>query len=142
MMTSTDTVRPNPIFGSNLGAGLARRNFTKVCPNGFGDGYNSYAHSMGWFKGHLYVGTSRATLALLKHGANGGMKDVRLDIWPVEMPAPVYSREFELNQARAEIWRYNPETGAWRWVHRAPMVYGTDGTYMSRELGYRAMVVY
>src|SRR5215216_122700 len=125
-----------------VGIGLSRRQFTKTCQNGFGDGYNSYAHSMAWFKDHLFVGTSRATMALIKAGAGGGMRDLRLDIWPVEIPNPVYSPEFELNQARAEIWRYEPETGAWTWVHQAPMVHGTDGTYMSRELGYRAMTVF
>jgi hypothetical protein len=133
---------PRPFPQSGISVGLARPNFAKTCENGFGDGYNSYAHSMAWYKGQLYVGTSRATLALLKNGANGGMKDVRLDVWPVEMPYRVYTREFELNMARAEIWRYSPETDTWRWVHQAPMVYGTDGTYMSRELGYRAMTVF
>ena len=118
--------------------GLSRRYFSKISANGFGDGNNSYAHSMAWFRGELYVGTSRATMALLR----GGMTDVTLDVWPVEMRHRVYSREFELEQARAEIWRYRTETGAWTRVHQAPMVYGSDGTYMSRDLGYRAMVVF
>ena len=59
--------------------GLSRRHFVQTCPNGFGDGNNSYAHSMAWFNGYVYVGTSRATMALIK----GGMTDVRLDVWPV-----------------------------------------------------------
>jgi hypothetical protein len=123
---------------AEAGAGMARRHFTKICANGFGDGNNSYAHSMAWFRGQVYVGTSRATMALIK----GGMTDIRLEFWPVEMRNPVYSREFELQQARAEIWRYTPETGTWERVHQAPMVYGSDGTYMSRDLGYRAMTVF
>jgi hypothetical protein len=141
-MTEPNSIGMSPFPKPGVGVGLSRQHFTKPCENGFGDRYNAYAHSMAWYKDHLFVGTSRATLALLKGGANGGMKDVRLDVWPVDMPYRVYTPEFELNMARAEIWRYNPKTGAWTWVHQAPMVYGTDGTYMSRELGYRAMTVF
>ena len=122
--------------------GLSRRDFRKVAPNGFGDGNNSYCHSMAWFQGHVYAGTSRATMALLGAGDKGGMKDVSLDVWPVEMTARVYSREFELTQARAEIWRMNPYEGIWRRVFQAPLVRGVDGTLMSRDLGYRAMCVF
>jgi hypothetical protein len=141
-MTHADGLGMSAFPQLGTGVGLSRRHFAKTCQNGFGDGYNSYAHSIAWFKDHLFVGTSRATMALIKAGAGGGMKDLRLDVWPVEISHPVYSREFELQQARAEIWRYKPETGAWTWVHQAPMVHGTDGTYMSRELGYRAMAVF
>lgn len=137
-MKKPSNIVANSFSSPGGGVGLSRRHFIKTCQNGFGDGNNSYAHSMGWFGGHLFVGTSRATMALIK----GGMSDVRLDVWPVEMANPVYSRDFELKQARAEIWRYAPETGAWARVHQAPMVFGTDGTYMSRDLGYRAMTVF
>jgi hypothetical protein len=136
---------PAPRFQTVPGlpaAGLARKDFRKASVNGFGDGSNSYAHSMIWFEGHVYVGTSRATMALLGAGDKGGMKDVNLDIWPVEMPWRVYSREFELYQARAEIWRMNPAEGVWRRVFQAPMVRGVDATLMSRDLGYRAMCVF
>ena len=122
--------------------GLSRDEFRKVCDNGFGDRNNSYAHSMAYFKGHVYVGTSRATLALLAGGDQGGMKDVVLDVWPVEVTHRVFTRKFEAQQARAEIWRLNPALGDWQRVHRAPMVHGRDGTWMSRELGYRAMAVF
>ncbi len=122
--------------------GLSRADFRKVCPNGFGDGYNAYAHSMAWFRGHVYAGTSRATMALLGAGDRGGMKDVSLDVWPVELTHRVYTPEFEETQARAEIWRMDPLVGAWERVFQAPMVLGRDGTRMSRDLGYRAMAVF
>ena len=35
------------------------RDFKRVAYGGFGDGQNAYAHSMAWFDGHLYVGTTR-----------------------------------------------------------------------------------
>ncbi len=124
------------------GYGLNRADFRQVSENGFGDGDNSYAHSMAYYKDHILVGTSRATMALLGAGDKGGMKDVSLDAWPVEIKHRVYSQEFETKRARAEIWRLNPETGEWKRVYQAPMVHGSDGTWMSRDLGYRAMAVF
>ncbi|MHC0053386.1 hypothetical protein [Actibacterium sp. D379-3] len=97
---------------------------------------------MAYYKGHVFAGTSRATMALLGGGDRGGMKDVQLDVWPVEVTHRVFTTEFETRQARAEIWRLNPATGVWRRMHQAPMVYGRDGTWMSRDLGYRAMAVF
>ena len=117
-MANSSSINGHPTPAAETGAGMGRRHFTKICANGFGDGNNSYAHSMAWFRGQVYVGTSRATMALIK----GGMTDIQLEFWPVEMRNPVYSREFELEQARAEIWRYTPETGVWQRVHQAPMV--------------------
>ncbi len=119
--------------------GLGLANFRKVCENGFGDGNNAYAHAMGWFEGHLYVGTTRANLALIK----SGMSYVKIDAWPVECPYPVYSKEFEYTQARAEIWRFDPLLGTWERRFQAPIVpSNTDGTDMARELGFRGMVIF
>ncbi|MGL5083579.1 MAG: hypothetical protein ACRC8A_19020 [Microcoleaceae cyanobacterium] len=118
--------------------GLHRANFRKICINGFGDGNNAYAHSMAWFKDHLYVGTTRANLCLLRHS----MKKITIDTWPVECPYPVYSSEFEQIQARAEIWRYSLVLDSWERVFQAPMVFGNTGEEMSRDLGYRGMVVF
>lgn len=129
-------------MGCKPSRGLSRNDFRKVSLNGFGDGNNSYAHSMEWFKGFVYTGTSRATMALLGAGDRGGMGDVSLDVWPVEIRHKVYTPEFEAEQARAEIWRMDPNVGDWTRVYRAPMVTGKDGTRMSRDLGYRAMAVF
>ncbi len=118
-------------------AGLSEHQFRKSCHNGFGDGNNAYAHSMAWFNNHLFVGTTRANLCLIRHS----MKQVNIDIWPVECPYPVYSPDFEKTQARAEIWRYSPG-GEWKRVFQAPMVLGSTGEWMSRDLGYRGMVVF
>jgi hypothetical protein len=49
-------------------AGLRRADFRKVCENGFGDGYNAYAHAMAWWENKLYVGTTRANLHLIQAG--------------------------------------------------------------------------
>lgn len=124
------------------GSGLSRDNFRKVSENGFGDGFNSYCHSMAYFNGKVFAGTSRATMALLGGGDKGGMSDVSLNIWPVEMHNRVFTPAFENHAARAEIWRMDPPAGKWSRVYQAPMVHGRDGTRMSRDLGYRAMAVY
>ncbi len=42
-------------------AALSQADFRLTADSGFGDGWNHYAHSMAWFRGRLYVGTSRAS---------------------------------------------------------------------------------
>ena len=46
--------------------GLRRGDFKRVAQGGFGDGLNAYAHSMAWFNGHLYVGTTRGNFPFMK----------------------------------------------------------------------------
>ena len=46
--------------------GLSLNNFRRVCENGFGDGHNSFAHSMAWFKDQLYIGTTRSNFQMIK----------------------------------------------------------------------------
>ena len=115
--------------------GLRQADFRKICKNGFGDGHNAYAYSMAWFGEHLYVGTSRANLMLLKFA----MPFVRMDVWPVECPHPNYSAPFEQNSARGEIWRYHPPSDLWTRAYQAPFTADADGEF-SRDLGYRGMV--
>ncbi len=142
-MVNNEQVRDtHQLIRSAAGPALGRDKFRKVSENGFGDGFNSYAHSMAYFRGQVFAGTSRATMALLGGGDKGGMADVSLNIWPVEMDHRVFTPEFENHAARAEIWRMDPPAGKWQRVYQAPMVIGRDGTRMSRDLGYRAMVVY
>ncbi len=118
--------------------GLHERDFRKISKNGFGDGYNAYAYSMAWFNGHIFVGTGRANLQLLKFA----MPFVKMDTWPVECPHPNYSREFEHQAARGEIWRYHPPSGVWARVFQAPLIVDKEGMEFSRDLGFRAMAVF
>lgn len=126
------------LSAEEMQAGLSFSRFRKICENGFGDGNNAYAHSMAWFRNHLYVGTTRANLCLIKNS----MKDLTIDHWPVECLYLNYSPEFEQLQARAEIWRYDPEEDFWERVFQAPMVMSNQGEEMSRDLGYRGMSVF
>ena len=106
--------------------------FKLIARNGFGDGINAYAHSMAWFKGCLYVATTRGNFPLMK-----AKLPIALDVWPVECP----QNPFDLD-LRAEIWRYEPLEETWKRVYKAPTIIGTDGKKIPRELGYRGMLVY
>ena len=118
--------------------GLDGADFRRVGPPGLGDGYNGYVYSMAWFKDHIFVGTSRANLILLKLA----MPFVKMDVWPVEVVVKNYSPEFEHGPARGEIWRYAPLAGTWTRVYQAPLVTDAEGVEFSRDLGYRAMMVF
>lgn len=112
--------------------GLMVEDFHKVAQNGFGDGLNSYAHSMAWFDDCLYVGTTRATLCMIKVNNPTAMQR-----WPVPCPS-----EIDDLDRRAQIWRFNPATGQWREVYRSPFILGPDGTELTRDIGYRGMAVF
>ena len=112
--------------------GLRRGDFKRVAQGGFGDGLNAYAHSMAWFNGHLYVGTTRGNFPFMKARLPIGM-----DVWPVECPEV----PFDLDM-RAEIWRYAPRDDRWERVHKAPTIIGSHGKPIPRELGLRGMLVY
>jgi len=118
--------------------GLRDSDFTKICENGFGDGFNAYAYSMAWFNDRIFVGVGRANLILLKFA----MPFVTIDQWPVATPHAPYTPEFEAEAARGEIWSYDPATGQWDCRYAAPMVKGVDGTEMRRHLGFRCMIVF
>lgn len=106
--------------------------FQRIAKNGFGDGLNAYAHSMAWFKGHLYVGTMRGNFPLMK-----ARLPISFERCPVECPDDPY--ELDL---RAEIWRYDPEKDLWERVFKAPWVKGSDGKKIPAYISFRGMVVY
>jgi hypothetical protein len=117
---------------------LTRADFRKVAANGFGDPGNAYAHSMTWFRNHLYVGTTRANLAnralQIRKNTPERMRGV---VWPVRIPTTYWE-----NNLRAEIWRFEPESGAWTNVYTAPMVKGKDGFDVPLSVGFRCMSVF
>ena len=111
--------------------GLGARDFRLIAQGGFGDGLNAYAHSMAWFKEHLYVATMRANFPLMKRRLPIGM-----DPWPVECPENPFSLDL-----RAEVWRYAPLLNQWERVHKSPLIQAADGEMIPRELGCRGMRV-
>ncbi len=113
-------------------AGLKKEDFRLIAHGGFNDGMNAYAHSMGWFNGHLYVATTRGNFPLMKKRLPIG-----LDPWPVECPEDPFDLDLH-----AEIWRYSPGDDSWERVLKAPTIIGSHGKPIPRELGYRGMLVY
>lgn len=122
---------PNP--------GLKFENFRKICDNGFGDGHNSYAHSMAWFKNHLYVGTTRSVFCMIQ--LQKFFREANLAVWPIVDGPEDVEGLYSLDR-RAQIWRYDPLKDSWQLVLVAPMVTGTTGELVAREIGYRAMAVF
>src|ERR1700686_5337583 len=105
----------------------------RVAGNGLGDGQNAYAHSMASYQGCLYVGTTRNNLCLIKTNP----KRDTLPVWPVKCPGDLYSLDM-----RAQIWRYDPPKNQWTRVYISPLVIGTKGRRVPRDIGYRNMVVF
>lgn len=122
--------RPNVTFG-----GLMAPDFTRVATGGFGDGGNSYAHSMAWFRGKLHVGTVRHLFCLLK--SSQPSLPHFMDPWPVRVPKDIFTLDL-----RGQIWRYDPSDGRWDLVYRSPIVVGPRGHEVPRDLGYRGMAVF
>ncbi len=116
----------------SIRAGLKKEDFRLIAHGGFGDGLNAYAHSMAWFKNQLYVATTRGNFPFMSSRLSIG-----LDTWPVECPED----PFELDM-RAEIWRYCPNSESWERIHKAPLITGSHGKLITREIGYRGMIVY
>jgi hypothetical protein len=104
-----------------------------IASAGFGDGENSYAHSMAWFNDRLYVGTTRNNLCMVR--TNPRRDTMRP--WPVRAPEDLYELDM-----RAQIWRHDPLDGTWSRVHLAPLVLGTEGRLVPREVGFRNMVAF
>lgn len=121
-------------FANKIGVypGFSEKDFTLIASGGFGDGLNSYSHSMTWFDGHLYVGTTRGNFPLMK-----ARLPIDLDPWPVECPA----NPFDLD-LRAEIWRYSPFNDTWERVFKAPTIIGSHGKPIPMMLGFRGMAAY
>jgi hypothetical protein len=104
--------------GSEDFARLAWRGFAEGVDGSHAEGSpnNSYAFSMAWFQGRLFVGTIRNA---------------------------VDAADQPLESLRAEIWRYTPGgvhglSGSWERVHRSPLLWFTDIPW---EIGYRNMLV-
>ena len=103
-----------------------------IANGGFGDGLNNYAHSMAWFKEHLYTATMRGNFPLMKRRL-----PIAMNPWPVECP----DNPFDLD-LRAEIWRYDISGKKWERMLKSPKIIGSHGKKIPREIGYRGMVVY
>lgn len=114
----------------------------KISTGGFGDPLNHYAHSGAWFKGRLFIGTSRANLQFLKLG------NLNVDIpqWPVNSLGFNYTPEFEEFVAPAEIWSISDELTdqfICNRVYQSPYhPLSTPDKPFRSEISYRSMCVF
>jgi hypothetical protein len=69
----------------HLARGLDLRHFRRIGEWGLGDPDNSYAHSFAWFKGCLYVGTSRNSLCMVKRRGRIAPPP-EMECWPCRSP--------------------------------------------------------
>ena len=125
------------------GLPLLEKDFAQVNEQGFGDRNNSWAWSMQWWRGKLYVGTSRAeectTMAALA---------LQLDIpglYPPTDPDVECTASPQDLPLQAEIWRYTPETATWERVFQSPNdveIPDHPGKFVARDMGFRGMTVF
>jgi hypothetical protein len=114
-----------------------------IARDGFGDSRNSYAWSMTWFKGALYVGTARSAICVENATIAYYLPDAgfyRREPMPgVSCPGTIHHADL-----RAEIWRYEPGAGRWSRVYRSPRVRNprSRGRLVARDIGYRGMLVH
>ncbi len=116
----------------------------QLARQGFGDQRNSYAWSMAWFKGKLYVGTARqelcvenATLDFYYPGRGYYTPNPASDI---NCPPNMYDMDLQ-----AEIWQYNPGTRHWKRVYQSPLDVTNPrapGKLVPRDIAFRGMTVY
>ncbi len=115
--------------------GLDLENFKQIGVRGVGDPHNAYAHSMVWFKGCVYVGTSRNNLWMVKRRGRI-VPPPEMECWPVNVPDPMPPEKM-----RAQILRYDPRREEWKLVYQSPLIM-RDGAPFTRDLGYRGMLVF
>jgi hypothetical protein len=123
---------PAPDIAEAQGS-AAPLDFNAISTNGFGDCMNTYAWSMAWFKGRLYVGTNRGSFL-------GGL----LQFLAIDPDFHCTGTDLGSDSA-AEIWRYTPETNTWERVFQSPgdvPVPDQPGTFIARDNGFRDMLVY
>ncbi len=122
---------------------LTAEDFSLAASQGFGDRQNSWAWSMQWWNGHLYVGTNRAwhcaeTAAFANAFPN-------LFTYPPDDPDVECTPTPEDLPLQAEIWRWTPETDTWERVYQSPAdvpLPGHPGKFVARDIGYRGMTVF
>jgi SAM-dependent methyltransferase len=118
--------------------GLRRAHFRRLAHNGFGDSRNSYAHSMNWFRGRLYVGTTRNIFQLVSIAPDPSTN--AFHIWPVPVEDGLDATSLD---QRCQIWRWSPPGGSWEMTFESPRVATDDGRHQVwRDFGYRTMLVY
>jgi len=111
-----------------------------VATGGFGDIHNTWAWSMAFFNGLLYVGTGRETYCVTSATAA-----IELNI-PALYPPAIgdCTADYHHLPLQAEIWQYNPATSIWTRVFQSDdslMTLDKAGAliHTARDIGYRGL---
>ncbi len=117
--------------------------FTLVAPQGFGDRQNTWAWSMAWFQGKLFVGTNRAYECVK---AQAKSQAYPFYSYPPKDPDVSCTADANDLPLQAEIWSYDPTSGIWNRVFQSPNTVPIPGTnpvkYTAQDIGFRGMLVY
>jgi hypothetical protein len=115
----------------------------KIAERGFGDPQNSYAWSMAWFKGKLYVGTGRSVMCVETAVTQYYFRTEPFYTTQPALGVRCPANEYDLD-LRAEIWQYTPQTGRWRRVYRSPADIRNPRArrkFLARDVAFRGMSV-
>jgi len=122
---------------------LAPYKCVQINEDGFGDPQNTYAWSMAWFKGKLYVGTNRNTQCVERAVIDAYLPELHFYTTFAEQncDCPPCPQDMDL---RAEIWAYTPETQQWARVFQSPHIPipSYPGKYVALDIGFRGMAVF
>lgn len=116
--------------------------FVQVNEQGFGDRQNSFAWSMQWWKGKLYVGIGRSFFCVYIATMDA---EIGTNLYRPSYPDVECAPTPQDLQLQAEIWRYTPETQTWERVFQSPNdvpIPGYPGKFVARDIGFRSMVVF
>ncbi len=117
------------------GFGLQAKDFAQAAPRGFGDRNNSWAQSMTWWQGNLYVGTSRQSICtalfsiyeyVVKPVFGQPLADQYFPYPPLDpdLSCPADGADLSF---QAEIWRWSPLTNTWQRVYQSPATLDNPG---------------
>jgi hypothetical protein len=116
------------------GRPLTAGNFKQAAPRGFGDRNNSWAHSMAWWHGHLYVGTARAYLCVSDFAIWDAVAiNFAVDFADAYLPYPPKDPDLSCTPdgadlpIQAEIWRWAPRDNTWTRVFQSPLAVNNPG---------------
>ena len=129
------------IFARVMAQETEQPGFSMLSNGGFGDEHNTWAWSMQWYKGKLYVGTGREISCV-------SAVDAALLTGLPLYPPPNYNcpADYHHLALQAEIWQYTPTTHTWVRVFQSPNSLETTdnngNTVMTaRDIGFRGMTV-
>jgi hypothetical protein len=124
--------------------------------HGFGDRQNSYAWSMAWFNGKLYVGTARNQVCVEHATLFFYFPNLEPFLSPYSdpsVPCPLDYNNLDGSEGdltwslQAEIWQYTPGIAdpllAWKRVFQSPADLDNPqvpGKKVARDIGFRDMV--